>query len=135
MTMRLLLADQVMEMGHHVTTAKHGKEALELLEKRDFDLILLDVYMPELDGFGVLQILKNDPRWQQLPVLVISVLDEQDSMIRCIEMGADDFLHKPCDPDFAAGARQFLSRKETIQRSARTFAGATSSKLRRVAKV
>ena len=97
MTVRLLLADQVEQMGHTVTLAKHGKEALALLEKHHFDLILLDVYMPELDGFGVLQVLKSDPRWQQIPVLVVSAASEHDAMIRCIEMGADDFLQKPCD--------------------------------------
>lgn len=97
MTMRLLLADQVEQMGHEVTMAHHGKEALELLEKRDFDLILLDITMPEMDGFAVLKILKNDARWQHLPVLMISGLDEQEAVIRCIAMGADDFLHKPCD--------------------------------------
>lgn len=98
MTMRLLLADQVEQMGHRVTTAKHGAEAIELLEQRDFDLILLDIYMPALDGFGVLQALKSEPRWQQIPVLIISVASEQDAVIRCIEMGADDFMHKPCNP-------------------------------------
>jgi two-component system sensor histidine kinase/response regulator len=98
MTMRLLLADQVEQMGHEVTTARHGKEALELLEKREFDLVLLDITMPEMDGFAVLKILKDDARWQHLPVLMISGLDEQEAVIHCIEMGADDFLHKPCDP-------------------------------------
>jgi signal transduction histidine kinase len=98
MTMRLLLTDQVEQMGHEVTTARHGKEALELLEKREFDLVLLDITMPEMDGFAVLKILKDDARWQHLPVLMISGLDEQEAVIRCIAMGADDFLHKPCDP-------------------------------------
>lgn len=98
MTMRLLLADQVEQMGHKVTIARHGKEALALLENQNFDLILLDITMPELDGFAVLRILKNDARWQQIPVLMISGLEEQEAVIRCIEMGADDFLHKPCDP-------------------------------------
>ncbi|HEY0075573.1 MAG TPA: response regulator [Abditibacteriaceae bacterium] len=98
MTMRLLLADQIEQMGHEVITARHGKEALELLEKREFDLVLLDITMPEMDGFAVLKILKDDARWQHLPVLMISGLDEQEAVIRCIAMGADDFLHKPCDP-------------------------------------
>ncbi len=97
MTMRLLLADQIKQMGHEVTSVKHGQAALELLEQRDFDVVLLDVYMPVLDGFGLLQVLKHDPRWRQLPVLMISSASEQDAVIRCIEMGADDFLHKPCD--------------------------------------
>lgn len=97
MTMRLLMSEQVREMGHQVTTAKNGKEAVDLLEKQQFDLILLDIYMPELDGFGVLKVLKKDARWQQIPVLMISVASEQEAVIRCIELGADDFLQKPCD--------------------------------------
>jgi two-component system, sensor histidine kinase and response regulator len=98
MTLRLLLSDQVQQMGHEVTAARDGAEALALLKERDFDLILLDVHMPPPDGFAMLQILKSDARWQHVPVVMISGLDELEAVVRCIELGADDYLHKPCDP-------------------------------------
>ena len=97
MTLRLLLSDQVQQMGHTVTTARHGKEALTLLERHEFDLVLLDIHMPELDGFELLRILKSDARWKNLPVVMISGMDELEAVVRCIELGADDYLHKPCD--------------------------------------
>lgn len=78
--------------------AENGCQALEMLGQDNFDLILLDILMPEMDGFEVLARLKNDPARRDLPVIVISALDEMDSVIRCIGMGAEDFLPKPFDP-------------------------------------
>lgn len=75
--------------------AKNGSEALVLLKDQDCDLVLLDILMPEMDGFETLAKLKEDPKLRELPVIMISALGELDSVIRCIEMGADDFLPKP----------------------------------------
>jgi adenylate cyclase len=95
---RLLLGRGVQQDGHHVVFAEHGREALELLRAQPFDLILLDVLMPELDGYGVLEAVRQDPHLRDIPVIVTSSLDEIDSVVRCLEMGAEDYLTKPVNP-------------------------------------
>jgi adenylate cyclase len=92
---RLLLARGLEHGGHTVVFAKHGEEALELLRRRPFDLMLLDVLMPELDGYGVLEEVQGDPHLRDIPVIVTSSLDDLDSVVRCLEMGAEDYLTKP----------------------------------------
>jgi adenylate cyclase len=95
---RLLLGRGVEQQGHAVVFAENGREALDLLRQRDFDLMLLDVEMPELDGYQVLEELKNDPHLRDLPVVMTSALDELESVVKCIEMGAEDYLNKPINP-------------------------------------
>ena len=82
----------------NVATAEHGEEALLLLDQQDFDLLLLDVMMPKLDGYQVLERLKAQERLHNLPVIMISALNEVASVVRCIELGAVDYLPKPFDP-------------------------------------
>ena len=82
----------------NVATAGHGRRALELLAARPFDLVLLDVMMPDMNGYEVLETMKADPALRGIPVVMISALDEVDSVARCIELGADDYLAKPFDP-------------------------------------
>jgi class 3 adenylate cyclase len=95
---RLLLARGLEQEGHAVVFAENGREALELLGRQPFDLLLLDVLMPELDGYEVLAKLKDDPHLREIPVIVTSALDELDSVVRCLEMGAEDYLTKPVNP-------------------------------------
>jgi adenylate cyclase len=95
---RLLLGRGLEHKGHTVVFAEHGGEALELVRSRRFDLILLDVLMPELDGYAVLEVLQRDPLLRDIPVIVTSSLDELDSVVRCLEMGAEDYLAKPVNP-------------------------------------
>ena len=95
---RDLLSRRLEHEGHRCTTAADGRQALEALAKADFDLILLDILMPVMDGYQVLQHLKSDARLARIPVIVLSSLDETDNVARCIEMGADDFLAKPFNP-------------------------------------
>jgi class 3 adenylate cyclase len=95
---RLLLARGLEHDGHTVAFAEHGGEALELLRRRPFDLMLLDVLMPELDGYGVLRELQRDLHLRDIPVIVTSSLDELDSVVKCVEMGAEDYLTKPVNP-------------------------------------
>ena len=95
---RLLLARGLEQEGHTVVFAEHGREALDLLRKQRFDLLLLDVLMPELDGYEVLAELKDDPHLREIPVVVTSALDELDSVVRCVEMGAADYLPRPIKP-------------------------------------
>jgi class 3 adenylate cyclase len=92
---RLLLGRGLEHEGHTIVFAEHGAEALDLVRSRRFDLILLDVLMPELDGYGVLEALQDDPHLRDIPVIVTSSLDELDSVVKCLQMGAEDYLTKP----------------------------------------
>jgi class 3 adenylate cyclase len=84
--------------GHVATVAENGRQALALLRERPFDLVLLDIMMPELDGYQVLEQARADPRLRQIPVVVISGVEDMASIVRCIELGAADYMLKPCDP-------------------------------------
>ena len=79
-------------------TAENGKLALELIRARKVDLILLDIMMPEMNGYEVLEQMKADAELRHIPVIMISAVDEIDSVVRCIELGADDYLAKPFNP-------------------------------------
>jgi class 3 adenylate cyclase len=92
---RDLLCSLVRQMQLTALPARNGLEALEALEFQRFDLVLLDLAMPEFDGYDVLQRIKNDLRLRRVPVIVLSGMTDVDTAIRCIEMGADDFLTKP----------------------------------------
>jgi adenylate cyclase len=95
---RDLLFRRLTHDDHQVARADSGRRALEILEVEDFDLILLDLLMPDLNGFQVLERLKADERLHDIPVIMISGLQETDSVIRCIEAGAEDYLPKPFNP-------------------------------------
>ncbi|HEV8721590.1 MAG TPA: response regulator, partial [Candidatus Binatia bacterium] len=84
--------------GHRSAVAENGRLALELLKAKPFDLVLLDVMMPEMNGYQVLEQLKSDSSLRAIPVIVLSALDEIGSVVRCIELGAEDYLPKPFDP-------------------------------------
>ncbi len=95
---RDVLERRLTREGHAVVTAVDGAQTLTLLAEQDFDLVLLDLIMPEVSGFDVLTRMKSDERTRHIPVIVISALDELDSVVRCIEAGAEDYLSKPFDP-------------------------------------
>src|SRR4051794_14223059 len=95
---RRLLEHSLVADGHEVLTAENGLQALEQLRLHRPDIVLLDVLMPELDGFGVLEQVKADAELRDVPVIMISSLEDFDSVIRCIELGAEDYLPKPFDP-------------------------------------
>src|ERR1700736_3234287 len=92
---RLLLSRSVELLGHRIALAENGRVALERLRKEPFDLLLLDIEMPELDGFAVLEQLKADLKLRDVPVIVTSSIEGLDNIIRCIELGAEDYLPKP----------------------------------------
>jgi adenylate cyclase len=95
---RDVLARRLTREGHQVVTAANGASALELVATQEFDLVLLDLIMPEMNGFEVLRRLKATEHTSHVPVIVISALDELDSVVRCIESGAEDYLTKPFNP-------------------------------------
>ena len=95
---RVLLSRYLKRLGQQTMMARDGEEALQLISKHSFDLVLLDVMMPGLDGYETLRRIKTDTRWREIPVIMISALDELNSVVRCIEIGAEDYLPKPFGP-------------------------------------
>lgn len=95
---RDLLSRRLKQLGHHVEIAVNGREALEKIAAEEFDLVLLDIMMPEVDGYEVLETLRADGTLDRLPVIMISAVTEIDSVVKCIEMGATDYLPKPFNP-------------------------------------
>ncbi len=95
---RDLLARRLQRQGHVVTVAEDGLQALELMRSEPFDLVLLDIMMPQMNGYQVLENLKADEKLRYIPVIMISAVDDIDSIVRCIELGAEDYLSKPFNP-------------------------------------
>lgn len=95
---RLKLALGVKQQGHTVAEASGGAEALATLAGSDFDLVLLDIEMPEVDGYEVLRRMKTDPRLRRVPVIIVSAHDEIERIVEGIELGAEDYLPKSFDP-------------------------------------
>jgi signal transduction histidine kinase len=117
---RDVLARRLQKQGHWAVTVSSGREALDALADQPFDLVLLDMMMPEMDGYEVLSRIKEDPRSSRLPVIMISALDEMDSVVRCIEMGAADYLPKPFNPTLLrarieAGLREKRARDRELR--------------------
>ncbi|HFC76643.1 MAG TPA: response regulator [Candidatus Moranbacteria bacterium] len=92
---RELLSRRLKKEGFEVEEAENGLQALEKIRDKKFDLVLLDIIMPEINGYQVLEAIKTDEYLTQIPVIMISALDEIDSVVHCIEMGAEDYLQKP----------------------------------------
>lgn len=95
---RDLICRQLERQGHMVTAAENGRQAMEIMQTQAFDMVLLDIMMPEMSGYQMLQRLKSSDLHRDVPVIVISALDEMDSVVGCIQMGADDYLLKPFNP-------------------------------------
>jgi two-component system, cell cycle response regulator len=95
---RLLLGHSLERDGHRVRAVGNGLEALEALGDEAFDCVLLDVLMPGMDGYQVLERIRSEPKLRHTPVIMISALEDIESVVRCIEMGAEDYLPKPFDP-------------------------------------
>lgn len=94
---RDMLARRLARRGYDVALAENGRQALAMVEGGDFDLVLLDIMMPEVNGYEVLERLKADSAQRHIPVIMISAVDEMESVVRCIKLGAADYLPKPFD--------------------------------------
>ena len=120
---RDVLSRRLRRQGYTVAIAENGRLALERLRADTFDLVLLDIMMPEMDGYEVLQRLKADPVLRHIPVIVISALSEMDSVVRCIKLGAEDYLPKPFNPTLLkARTGACLEKKRARDREAHLFA-------------
>ncbi|HLK57214.1 MAG TPA: response regulator [Chthonomonadaceae bacterium] len=95
---RDVLSRRLERQGYVVALAENGRQALDAVRAQAFDLVLLDIMMPEMDGYAVLQQLKADEALRHIPIIMISAMTELDSVVRCIEMGAEDYLPKPFNP-------------------------------------
>src|SRR5438309_11517005 len=95
---RIMLSRYITRLGYRATLAENGRQALDKLQGEPFDLVLLDVEMPEMDGYQVLEHLKSNPRLRDIPVIMISAVEELESVVKCIELGAQDYLPKPFNP-------------------------------------
>lgn len=112
---RLKLSRSLEQQGHTVVLAENGRQALQMLQEQAFDVVLLDIVMPEMDGYEVLAQIKADAGLRNIPVIVISAVDELDSAVRCIEMGAEDYLAKPFNPVFLKARLDASLRKKKLR--------------------
>jgi phosphoserine phosphatase RsbU/P len=122
---RDLLSRRLRRDGHVVVVAEHGRAALDRLAQQPFDLVLLDIMMPELTGYEVLEIMKGDASLAHIPVVMITAATEEESIVRCLLLGADDHLPKPFNPTILrARVGSSLARKrlhDAEQRHARSL--------------
>ena len=95
---RLKLARALEQLGQTAELAKSGREGLEMLRRDPFDIVLLDLAMPDMDGFEVLQAIRDDTNLRHIVVLIVSAMDELDTIVRSIEMGAEGYIFKPFSP-------------------------------------
>ncbi len=95
---RDVLARRLRRQNYTVDVAVDGEQAVEMLNTTQFHLVLLDLQMPKMNGYEVLEYIKNNEKLRDTPVIMITAVDDLDSVVRCIEMGADDYLFKPFNP-------------------------------------
>jgi len=132
---RDVLARRLSKQNYRVEMAENGREALDKVRAQAFDVVLLDVMMPQMDGYEVLQRMKADENLRHIPVIMISALGEMDSVVRCIEMGAEDYLPKPFSPTLLrARIGACLDKKRAHDREARLLSQVQENyaKLRRI---
>lgn len=116
---RDMLSRRLQHLGHFVTCAESGKEALKLLNNAPFDLVMLDLMMPEMDGYQVLQAIKAQPQFIHLPVIMVSANDDMENVVKCIGIGAEDYLPKPFNPVLMrARVEASLQKKKMYDREA-----------------
>lgn len=120
---RALLARRLRKQGYAVSLAENGKHALERLRSRRFDLVLLDIVMPEMDGMEVLRQVKADPQLAHIPVLMLSALDELTAVVQCIELGAADYLPKPFPPAILQARVQASLENKRMSDQLRKYTG------------
>ena len=118
---RELLSRLLMSMGHKVVVVDNGRAALAKLEEGGFDLMLLDIMMPEMNGFQVLEVKRETPHLRDIPVIVVSALDELDSIVRCVELGAEDFLPKPINRVLLRARVEAVLEKKRLRDAERAY--------------
>jgi len=112
---RDMLARRLEREGYNITAASGGEEALRLVHEQEFDLVLLDILMPDIDGYKVLEQLKADVRTREIPVVMLTAVHEMDSVVRCFEMGVEDYLTKPFNIPFVKSRISSCLRSTTVK--------------------
>jgi DNA-binding response OmpR family regulator/rhodanese-related sulfurtransferase len=126
---RVLLCNYLDRDGHTVMAVKDGRRALDLLAAHEFDMVIVDVFMPSMNGYQVLGEMRNSGRIQKIPVIMISALDDTDGAVRCIEMGAEEYLIKPFDRNLlSARVKGCLQKKRERDRTARELSADLDNK-------
>ena len=115
---RDMLVRHLEREGYTITTADGGKKALELVKTQNFDLVLLDILMPDLDGYKVLAQLKGDIATRDIPVVMLTAVHEMDSVVRCFEMGVEDYLTRPFNIPFVKSRISSCLRSATVKEKA-----------------
>jgi DNA-binding response OmpR family regulator len=95
---RDMLSRRLQRQGYTTDVAENGERALEMIQQSRYDLVLLDVMMPKINGYEVLEQVKQDEALRHIPIIMISAVDDLDSVVKCIELGAEDYLFKPFNP-------------------------------------
>ena len=121
------LEQELEDLGYITVPASNGEEALARVADSAPDVILLDIMMPIMDGFTVLEHLKASNTWRHIPVIVISANDDLDSTVRGIEMGAEDYLPKPFEADPAGSASEQQPGEEAAARYRTTLSEVPSA--------
>ena len=113
MMARMTAGQCAKQEGHTAAMADGGAAAIEMLQSDNFDLVLLDLLMPDVDGFEVLRQIRENPQLRDIPVIMVSGSGGADSKAKCIEMGACGYLLKPLDPDLLASQITRCLEKES----------------------
>jgi adenylate cyclase len=111
---RDLLSRHLRREGYVVSLAEDGVQALEMMRAQKFDLVLLDLMMPNMDGFAVLETLQQDDELNTVPVIVISAVTDTDKLIKCLSLGAQDYLFKPLHPEYLKARIRACLEKRTL---------------------
>jgi serine phosphatase RsbU (regulator of sigma subunit) len=126
---RDLLSRRLRKGGHRVQVAEHGLRALEMLAAEPFDLVMLDIMMPEMNGYEVLERLKADPALCHVPVIMITAVDDEASVVRCIELGAEDYMPKPFNPSLLRARVSSSLAKKRLHDREQTYAAGLAREL------
>jgi DNA-binding response OmpR family regulator len=114
---REVLSRRLERQGYTFATAEDGIQALELMRAQPFDIVLLDIMMPRMNGYQVLEAMKNEPALHGLPVIVVSAVSELESIVRCVELGAEDYLFKPFNPVLLKARLTAILEKSKLRKS------------------
>ena len=126
---RDLLSRRLRRGGHRVEVAEDGRQALAMLAAAPFDLVMLDIMMPEMNGYEVLERLKADPALCHVPVIMITAVDDESSIVRCIELGADDYMPKPFNPALLKARVSSSLAKKRLHDREQTYAAGLAREL------
>jgi CheY-like chemotaxis protein len=127
---RTMLCRRLNRHGYETTEAANGRQAIRAVRERRFDLVLCDIVLPEVDGFGVLCEMKSEPDLESIPVIMISALDETAAVVRCIEMGAEDYVQKPYEPVLLFARIHACLDKRRLRDQERAYLGAVDTLVR-----